>query len=187
MPLKRVTTVPDTEISENQTVAPTIDAILARFEDRILEILTTWLAPIVAALDAHTARLDTQQDILNHLTARLDDRSSPGPSEDLDDPTPIVGRCERTPSVRPTNSKDHYYMPFIPSRCETWAPIRPFPPFGTDGTIPSPPVGTPAPSFGSLNPFADDLAHYLAPFMTWVSWMEEFGWMNQRRESSRWG
>jgi len=91
MPSKRVTTVPDTEVSENQTMAPIIDAILARFEDRILEILTTRLAPIVTALDAHTARLNTQQDILNHLTTRLDDRSSPGPSEDLDDPTPTVG------------------------------------------------------------------------------------------------
>ena len=54
-------------------------------------------------------------------------------------------------------------MPFAPSRRETWAPIRPFPPSDTDGTIPLPPVGTPAPSFGSSNPFADDLGCYLAP------------------------
>jgi len=160
---KRVTTVSDTEVSENQTVAPTIDAILACFEDRILEILTTRLAPIVTALDAHTAHLDTQQDIFNRLTIRLDDRSSPGPSEDLDDPTPTIGRRERTTLVRPTNFKDHHYMPFIPSRRETWAPIHPFPPSGMDGMIPPPPIGMPAPSFGSSNPFADDLMHYLAP------------------------
>jgi len=54
-------------------------------------------------------------------------------------------------------------MPFVPSRRDTWAPIRPFPPSATHGTIPPPPVGTPAPSFGSSNPFADDLAHYRAP------------------------
>ena len=59
MPLKRAPTVPDVEVAENQAAAaPTLDAILAHFEDRILEILTTWLAPIVMALDAHTARLD---------------------------------------------------------------------------------------------------------------------------------
>jgi len=54
-------------------------------------------------------------------------------------------------------------MPFAPSRRETWAPIHPFPPSGTDGTIPPPPVGTPAPSFGSANPFADNLEHYSVP------------------------
>ena len=98
MPLKRGPTVPDIEVAENQTAAPTLDAILAGFEDRILAILTTHLDPIVAALDAHiacldaqAARFDAQQDIFNHLTIRLDDRSSPGPSEDLDDPIPTVG------------------------------------------------------------------------------------------------
>ena len=54
-------------------------------------------------------------------------------------------------------------MPFAPSRRETWAPIHPFLPSGTDGTIPPPPVGTPAPSFSSANPFADNLEHYLVP------------------------
>jgi len=146
-----------------------MDAILARFEDRILEILTTRLDPIVTTLDAHLAHLDAQQEILDRLVTQRDDRSSSSSSEDLDDPTPTVGRCEqtpsaqlkRTPSARPT--KDHHYMPFIPSRREPWAPTRPFPPSGTDGVIPPPPVGTPAPSFGSSNPFADNLEHYLAP------------------------
>ena len=74
-----------------------------------------------------------------------------------------MAQRERTPSAHPTNPKDHHYMPFVPSRHETCAPTRPFLPSGMDGTIPQPPVGTPAPSFGSSNPFADDLAHYLAP------------------------
>jgi len=52
--------VPSIEVTENQIAAPTIDAILVRFEDRILEILTTHLDPIVTALDAHSARLDAQ-------------------------------------------------------------------------------------------------------------------------------
>ena len=162
MPPKRAPTVLNIEVVENQTAAPTMDAILARFEDRILEILTTRLDPIVTALDAHSARLDAQQEILDRLVTQRDDRSSSSSSEDLDDPTPTVGRRKRTPSTRPT--KDHQYMPFVPSRRDTWAPIRPFPPSATDGTIPPPPVGTPAPSFGSSNPFADDLTHYLAPF-----------------------
>ena len=171
MPPKRTPTVPDIEVAENQPAAATLDAALARFEGRILEVLTSRLDPIVATLDAHSARLDAQQETLNRLVTRLDDRNSPSPSEDLDDPTPTIGRRERTssaqrertPSARSTNTKDHHYMPFVPSRHETWAPTRPFPPSGADGTIPPPPVGTPAPSFGSSNPFADDLAHYLAP------------------------
>ena len=77
MPLKRAPTVPDIEVAENQTAVPTLDAILAGFEDRILAILTTHLDPIVAALDAHiacldaqAARFDAQQDILNRLTTQ---------------------------------------------------------------------------------------------------------------------
>ena len=85
---------PNIEVVENQTAAPTLDAILAGFEDRILAILTTRLDPIVTALDAHTARLDAQQEILNRLTTRRDDRSSSSSSEDIDDPTPKVGRRE---------------------------------------------------------------------------------------------
>ena len=72
-----------------------MDAILARFEDRILEILTTRLDPIVTALDAHSACLDAQQEILNRLTTRRDDRSSSSSSEDLDDPH-AHGRSTRT-------------------------------------------------------------------------------------------
>ena len=71
-----------------------MDAILARFEDRILEILTTHLDPFVTALDAHSARLDAQQEILDRLVIRRDDRSSSSSSEDLDDPMPTVGRRE---------------------------------------------------------------------------------------------
>jgi len=138
-----------------------MDAILARFEDRILEILTTHLDAIVTALDVHSVSLDDQQEILDRLVIQSDDRSSSSSSEDLDDTTPTVSRCEQTPSTRPIN--DHQYMPFVPSRHDTWASIRPFLPSATDGIISLPPVGTPAPSFGSSNPFADDLAPYLAP------------------------
>ena len=149
MPAKKATVVPDIEVAESQPTAAALDAILARFED----ILTTRLDPI-------TQRLDAQQEILNCLVTQRDYRS-PLRSRSLvghSDPTPSR---EFTPSARPAN--DHHYMPFVPSRRETWAPICPFPPSDTDGTIPPPPVGTTAPSIGSSNPFAYDLAHYLAP------------------------
>ena len=98
-----------------------------------------------------------------------DDRNSHSPSDGHNDATPSAHQRELptgpsrevTPSARPI--KDHHYISFVPSRHETWAPIRPFPPSGIDGTIPSPLVGMLAPSFGSSNPLADDLAHYLTP------------------------
>jgi len=149
---------PHTEVAENQTPALTLDVLLPPLEKMIVEIFIMHLTPIATALRAHSTRLEAQQELLDRLVTQSDDRSSSSSSEDLDDPTPTVGRRERTPSAHP--GKDHHYMPFVPSRHETWAPIRPFPPSGTDGTIPPPPVGMPAPSIG---PFADDLAHYLAP------------------------
>ena len=131
--------VPDIEVANSQPAAVTLDAILARFEDRILEILTTCLNPIIMALDAHTVRLDAQavrldaqQEIFDHLATQPNDRNSSSSSEDLADPTP--------------------------------------------------PVEMPATSFGSSNPFADDLAHHLAPLQhqTIHNYMPGGGGLNGR-------
>ena len=55
--------LPDIQVAENQSAAATLNMVLARFEDRILEILTTYLNPIVARFNAH-------QEILNDLTTQ---------------------------------------------------------------------------------------------------------------------
>ena len=98
--------LPDIQVAENQSAAATLNMVLARFEDMILEILTTYLDPIVARFNAH-------QEILNDLTTQWDDRSPSSLSEEHDDLAPMVGRCKRTPSAqqqwspwtRPTNPK----------------------------------------------------------------------------------
>ena len=71
---KRAPIVPDIEVAENQPATATLNAVLARFEDRILEILTTRLDPIVTALDAHTTGLNavlSPRSIRTHQVVKL--------------------------------------------------------------------------------------------------------------------